>query len=98
MRIQRPHHMTRIEACAWVDEKLAEMLQQFGDRVSDISYEWTGDRLTFQFRAIGTLRFKGMLDVTNTDLRIDLPFPLLARGYQRRAETEINVWLDENLP
>ena len=90
--------MSKNGARAWLDEKLGEMLQQFGDRVSDISYEWIGDRLSFQFRAAGMVNFKGTLDVTDTDLRLDLPFPFLARGYQRSAETEINAWLDENLP
>ena len=90
--------MTKSKARAWVDEKLAEMLGQFGDRVSDVSYEWTGDRLMFQFRAAGMVRFKGTLDVTDSDLRLDLPFPLLARGYQGKAEAEITAWLDDNLP
>ena len=97
MQITRRHNMSRQQAKAWVDVKLDEMLRQFGDSVSDTSHRWRGDTLEFSFRAAGLVNFRGTLAVSDSDFRLDLPFPLLARGFESRAEAEVNRWLDGNL-
>ena len=98
MQITRRHNRTRQQAKAWVDVKLAEMLGQFGDSVSDASHQWRGDTMEFAFRAAGFVNFSGTLAVTDTDFHLDMPFPLFAKGFEPRAEAEINKWLDDNLP
>ena len=80
-----------------MDDKLAEMLAQFGDSVSDASHRWQGDTMEFAFRAGGRVSFHGTLAVSDSDLRLDLPFPFLAKGFEPRALDEVNKWLDENL-
>jgi len=97
MKITRQHNRTKQQAKAWVGEKLAEMLQQFGDSISDESHHWRGDTLEFAFRAAGLVSFSGTLAVTDSDFHLDLPFPLLAKGFESRAEAEVNRWLDNNL-
>lgn len=97
MQITRQHKRTKQQAKTWADEKLAEMLQRFGDSVSEASHQWQGDTLEFAFRAAGLVSFQGTLAVTDTDFHLDLPFPLLAKGFEPRAETEVNKWLDDNL-
>lgn len=97
MQITRQHNLPKQQAKVWVDEKLNEMLRQFGDSVSDASRQWRGDTLEFAFRAAGLMRFKGTLAVTDSDFHLDLPFPFLAKGFEPRAETEVNRWLDDNL-
>ena len=97
MQITRQHNRTRQQAKAWVDEKLTEMLHQFGDSVSDASHRWRGDTMEFAFRAAGLVSFRGTLAVTDSDFHLDLPFPLLARGFESRATDEVNRWLDDNL-
>ena len=97
MQITRRHNRTRQQAKSWVDEKLEEMLQQFGDSVSDASHRWRGDTLEFAFSAAGLVSFSGTLAVTDTDFHLDLPFPFFARGFEPRAESEVNRWLDDNL-
>ena len=98
MQITRRHNRTKQQAKAWADDKIAEMLQQFGDSISDESHRWRGDTLEFAFRAAGLVSFSGTLAVTDSDFHLDLPFPLLARGFEPRAEAEVNRWLDDNLP
>ena len=98
MKITRTHYMTKDEAKGWVDRELSELLDQFGDSVSNVSYTWNGDSMRFSFRAGGMLRFNGTLTVTDTALNLDMPFPLLARGFEARAKTEAELWLDSNLP
>jgi hypothetical protein len=98
MQIIRRHNRTKQQAKAWVDVKLDEMLRQFGDSVSDTSYRWNGDKMEFAFRAAGLVSFSGTLGVTDSQFHLDLPFPFLAKGFEARAEEEVNKWLDDNLP
>lgn len=98
MQITRRHNRTKQQAKSWVEEKLAEMLQQFGDSVSDATHCWRGDTMEFAFRAAGLVSFSGTLAVTETDFHLDMPFPFLAKSFEPRAEEEVNRWLDDNLP
>ena len=98
MRIRRDHNMSKSQAKDWIEGKLVDMLDEFGARVSDTSHAWDRDRLNFNFRVGGVVRFRGTLDVSEDQLDLNLPFPLLARGYERTAAAEINNWLDRNLP
>ena len=97
MQITRQHNRTKQQAKDWIDEKLAEMLRQFGDSVSEASYQWRGDTMEFAFRAAGMVSFRGTLAVTDSDFHLDLPFPFLAKGFESRAKSEVNKWLDDNL-
>ena len=97
MQIIRQHNRNKQQAKAWVDDKLGEMLQQFGDSVSDSSHRWNGDTMEFAFSAAGLMSFSGTLAVTDTDFRLDMPFPFLAKGFEGRATAEVNKWLDDNL-
>ena len=89
--------MSKAAAKDWVGLKLVEMLDEFGGQASDISHEWDRDRFNFRFRVGRIVQFQGTLDVTDQQLDLNLPFPMLARGYQRTAEAQINDWLDRNL-
>lgn len=90
--------MAKDEARDWVEGKIGEMLERFGEAVSDDWHRWNGDALEFGFTAGGFVRFTGTLDVTEGEFVLDMPFPLMARGFEGRARTEVNRWLDQNLP
>ena len=90
--------MAQNEAKDWVSRELSELLAQFGDSVSDVSHEWDGDSMKFQFKVSLIASFKGTLKITDRDLDLNLPFPLLARGFEGRAKDEAERWLDQNLP
>ena len=90
--------MTKSEAKDWVSRELTDLLTQFGDAVSDVSHSWDGDSMKFQFRVSRLASFKGTLKVTDRDLDLNLPFPLLARGFEGTAKSEAERWLDQNLP
>ena len=89
--------MTKSEAKDWVSRELSDLLTQFGDSVSDESYSWDGDSMKFQFK-VSIASFKGTLKVTEDELDLNLPFPLLARGFEGKAKAEAERWLDQNLP
>ncbi len=98
MRITRTHSMTEREAIEWVDRKLSEMMDEFGDSVSGVSRAWNGNVLSFRFSVSPFANFEGTLTVTDKRLDLNLPFPLLARSREGAARAEINRWLDRNLP
>lgn len=89
--------MTQREAKDWVSRELSDLLTQFGDSVSDVSHSWDGDSMKFQFKVSRIASFKGTLKVTNRDLDLNLPFPLLARGLEGHAKAEAEGWLDRKL-
>ena len=98
MRITRTHNMAEQEAIEWVDSKLSEMMDEFGDSVSGVSRAWDGNVLMFRFSVSYLARFEGTLTVTEEHLVLNLPFPLLARSREGSARAEINRWLELNLP
>ena len=98
MRITRRHNMTKEQARAWADAKRDEMLARFGDAVSDVSHRWQGDTMEFGFTAMGMMSLGGALRVTETEFTLDMPFPMLAQGFEGQAKAKLNRWLDENLP
>ena len=86
------------DATAWADTKIVEMLDEFGDSVPDVQKAWDSNVLKFRFRAARIAKFEGKLTVTDRDLDLNLPFPLLARSKEGRAREELDNWLDQNLP
>jgi len=90
--------MTKNEAKDWVSRELSDLLTQFGDSVSDVSHAWDGDSMKFRFKVSRIASFKGTLKVTDSQLGLNLPFPLLARGFEGTAKSEVERWLDQKLP
>ena len=90
--------MTTYEAKAWVESELPELLRRFGESVSGVSHRWSGDSMKFRFKVGRIANFKGTLKVTDADLNLEIPFPLLARGFEGKAKSEAERWLDQNLP
>ena len=90
--------MAQSEAKDWVSRELSQLLTQFGDSVSDVSHSWDGDSMQFRFKVSRIASFKGTLKVTESDLDLNLPFPLFARGFEGTAKGEAERWLDQNLP
>ena len=97
MNITRMHNMnTQQEARDWVDAKLDEMKDAFGNQVYDVSGVWNDNVLRFRFRIGRLARFQGTLIVTRDCLHLDLPFPLLARLREGTARAAADWWLGEN--
>ena len=98
MKITRNHRLGEDGAREWVDREIVSLLNQFGDKVSDVTNEgWRGNTLRFSFRAAG-MRFRGELKVSDEILAIDIGFPLIARPFQGQAKSEVESYLDKNLP
>jgi hypothetical protein len=88
MHIAIPHHTTKAEARKRVDEKLAELLGQFGNRADEVSHDWRGDTLHFRGKARG-LSVEGTLEVTDNELIFESKLPFIAKPFEPRIRTAV---------
>jgi len=96
MRITREHNMTKEEARTTVEGLIPDLIDSFGQQVSDPRWAWKGDGMTFSFTAMG-FNVNGTLDVSDSTLDLDVELPLLARAFEGKlrsvAEQEIDRYL-----
>ena len=71
-----------------VERALPGLLQECGSDVSEVTHEWSGNSLNFSFRARGW-NIKGRIDVTDSDVLIDVSLPLPARLIEGRIPSAI---------
>ena len=99
MRVVRTHNMTQAEAKQWIDERIPDLLTQFGRFISDPEYGWTDYSGWFSFNASIGGNVAGTLEVTETQFIVDAPpRGLVQRGFDGKARTTVEVWFDENMP
>ena len=98
MRIVRAHKMTQGTAKQWIESQLPGLLREFGSSVRDLTHSWQGYVMEFSFSVDLGGRFRGTLQVTETDFALDVPFGLLQRPFQGMARARMEQWLNENLP
>ncbi len=78
--------MTAENARDKVERALPGLLQEFGSDVSDITHVWSGDSMNFSFRARG-LSINGRIDVTDSQVVIEVSLPLIARPFEGRIRS-----------
>ncbi len=78
--------MTADTARGEVERALPGLLQEFGSDVSDISHTWNGNFMNFSFRARGW-SIKGKIQVTESEVLIDVNLPILARPFEGRIRS-----------
>jgi hypothetical protein len=88
MRITVPHHTDKANARRKIDDRLAQLLTQYGHYLGDSSHSWEGDRLTFSGSARG-FKVSGSLEVTDVEVIIDGKLPLIAKPFEPRVKHTI---------
>jgi hypothetical protein len=88
MRIAVPHRTTKANARKIVDQRLTQLLGQFGDKADDVQHEWRGDTLHFKGKARG-FSVEGTVEITDSDVVIDGKLPLLARPFKSRIRQTV---------
>jgi hypothetical protein len=81
MKIQIPHHTTRLKARKKVNDLLTDVAEEHAHMVKDLQQSWDGDVLSFQFKAAG-FKASGTLEVTDKELLVEGHLPLLARAFE----------------
>ncbi len=88
MRIAVPHNTTKENARQKVEQRLGQLLSQFGGHAEDIAHEWIGDTLQFKGKARG-LALKGTAEVTDREIIIDAKLPLIATMFEGRIREAV---------
>ena len=88
MRIAVPHNTSREIARSKVEQRLDQLLSQFGGHAEDLQHEWFGDTLRFKGRARG-LKVEGTVEVTDAAVIIDGKLPLIAMPFEGRIREAV---------
>ena len=96
MKVVKAHNMTKEAAKSKVDADFPKLMSGFDETVSDVTCSWQDDLMAFSFHARG-FDFKGTLNVTDTELAIDLDIPLMLRAFQGLVQERMEEGLDEFL-
>ena len=83
MRVAVPHHTTKDMARSRVEQKVGQLLGQFGDKADELEHQWSGDTLTFSGKARG-MSVRGTLEVTDAEVIVDGKLPFLAKPFEGR--------------
>jgi hypothetical protein len=93
MRIDVPHHTTREKARRRIEERLEQLVSQFGGKADQIERDWEGDRLRFRGKAKG-MKIEGTLEVTDSEVIIDGKLPLMAKPFEPRIREAVRKEAD----
>jgi hypothetical protein len=85
MRIEIPHHTTKANARTVIEQKVAALLNQFGERVDELEQQWAGDTLEFKGKARG-FKVEGTVEVTDDEIILDGKLPLIAFPFESRIK------------
>jgi putative polyhydroxyalkanoate system protein len=88
MSMQIPHTLGQDEARQRIEGMISTLKDQYGDKISDLHEEWTGDTGKFSAKAMG-FNLKGTLKVTDNELMVDGDLPWAAKPFQGTIEATI---------
>lgn len=88
MRISVPHNTDRATAKEKINQRLAQVMSQYGHYLSESEHKWEGDRLYFSGAAKG-MKTNGTVEITDTEVIIDGKLPLMAKPFEGRVKSAI---------
>lgn len=88
MRIAVPHHTTKELARERVEQKIDQLLSQFGGHAEEMSHEWSGDTLRFKGKARG-FSLAGTVEITGAEVIVDSKLPFLAMPFESRIRQAV---------
>jgi hypothetical protein len=93
MRIVKRHGMTRQGAKETAGSLFPALVERHKDEISNPTFVWRGDVMEFSFQALA-LNIKGTLQVTDTEIVLDVALPSVARLFEGTIRTNIERELD----
>ena len=94
MKVTARHRTSKQLAKEIVESQVPRLVERFGQSVSNPTYRWQEDTLTFRFQAVGA-DLKGTLEVTETELVLDMSIPFRFKLFEGNIKSKAKVWCDE---
>lgn len=94
MHIAVPHNTTKDVARTKIEQRLGQLLAQFGGQADEMEHEWLGDQLRFKGKARG-MAVEGTVEVTDSDIVIDGKLPMIARMFEGKIKQAVTREADE---
>src|SRR5262245_4377175 len=91
-----PHNFGQEAARSRVQLFLEAVRRDYADHVSDVSGQWTDNRLDYQFQTSG-LSISGTLVVEESAIKVSGPLPLVAALFRGRIENQVRDELKKML-
>lgn len=88
MRIEVPHHTSKVMARQKIEARLGQLLAQFGGQAEEMDHSWSGDTLRFNGKAKG-MQVEGEVEVTDDSIRINGKLPFLAKMFEGRIRQAV---------
>src|SRR5215217_4313688 len=79
------HNLGKEEAIRRLKAGIANIHEQFGDKLTRVEDKWTGDHLNFRVSALGQ-GVSGALDVANDQVRLELQLPWVLSVFAEKAK------------
>jgi putative polyhydroxyalkanoate system protein len=90
--VRRAHTLPKDEARKRAEELAKSMQQKF-----ELAWHWDGDRILFEAPSGAAKGTKGTVDVTSSDVRVQIDLPLLMRVLKGTVEAKVNEKLAQLL-
>ena len=88
MRIAVPHNTSKEAARGKVEQRLGQLLAQFGGHAEQLEHEWLGDTMRFKGKARG-MSVQGTVEVTDAAVVIDAKLPMVAMMFEGRIRDAV---------
>lgn len=89
-KVTVPHTLGQDEARKRITGMLAEVQAHGGDTITNLQESWADNKGTFSFKARG-FDVKGNLLVSESDVKIDLDYPIAARPFKSKIQSAIRT-------
>ena len=87
--IRRTHSLPRDEA-----KKRAEAIAKSLEQKIDLTWRWEGDRIVFESTKGPAKGTKGMVSVSDSDVRVEIDLPFMLRVLKGKVESKVREKLD----
>jgi hypothetical protein len=94
MRIAVNHNTTCANARRKVEDRLGQLLSQFGGHAEDMEHGWDGNTLRFKGKARG-MALSGTVEVTEAEIILDAKLPLMAKMFEGRIRETVQREADQ---
>ena len=85
------HHLSPKEALECAKKILSDLKAEYGDKISNFQENWSNNKVSFSFKAMSLLPISGSIEITSTQIKIQVKAPLLVKN-------DIEDNLDQRIP